>query len=354
LSLERAHRDFLDTRTFASLDGLRAFAVTAVVWHHTTDGLYRDVPLLVHGLVRGFLGVDLFFVISGFLIVTLLLRERCRTGSISLSGFYARRFLRIFPLYYGVLAFVTVVAFARDTPEALLMRADLPWCALYLSNWVPVLTLLSITWSLSAEEQFYLVWPALERFLGRFVTLALALAVVAAGALQLLHAPLHLDALPSFLWQTSFFPILLGVALAHLLNDPRGFAFIGLACAFNGASAIYGAVIVVLAFALPMDDIAGLPRMAIHVAMSLFLASCVVRPNHALRPLLQFAPIARVGVLSYGIYLLHMFARHIAHKLTGDGPLLFPATFAVVVVLAEISYRFYESKFLELKKRFAA
>ena len=83
-----AHQGYLETRVFGSLDGLRAASILAVVWHHT--------PLVYPDLVlsrRGFLGVDLFFIISGFLIVTLLLRERRRSGRISLRGFYVRRFL---------------------------------------------------------------------------------------------------------------------------------------------------------------------------------------------------------------------------------------------------------------------
>ena len=96
------HGEFLARRYFSSLDAFRCGSILAVVWHHTSRasrGSRSD---------RGFLGVDMFFVISGFLIVTLLLRERDRAGAIALGRFYARRALRIFPIYYGMLAALTV------------------------------------------------------------------------------------------------------------------------------------------------------------------------------------------------------------------------------------------------------
>src|ERR1700733_1134905 len=97
---------YLATRTFASLDGLRALAVLGVLWYHTTE----DLPPWP-ALRRGFLGVDFFFIISGFLIVTLLLRERRSSGTISLRNFYTRRSLRIFPAYWTMLLFVACVAY---------------------------------------------------------------------------------------------------------------------------------------------------------------------------------------------------------------------------------------------------
>src|SRR5262245_42024739 len=95
--------EFRSRKTFASLDGIRCLSIVAVIWHHSVVG----VPWLP-GTERGFLGVDMFFVLSGFLIVTLLLRERDKTGAISMREFYARRALRIFPPYYALLAVLTV------------------------------------------------------------------------------------------------------------------------------------------------------------------------------------------------------------------------------------------------------
>src|SRR5579862_611155 len=93
---------FLQTRKFVSLDGLRCASILAVIWHHAT------------GIGKGYLGVEIFFAISGFLITTLLLRERRGFGDISLGDFYARRSLRILPLYYTVLAIYVVLVYATQ------------------------------------------------------------------------------------------------------------------------------------------------------------------------------------------------------------------------------------------------
>ena len=127
--------DYQKSKRFAGLDGLRAISIIAVVWHHTVG------PLQAINFTRfGFLGVDLFFILSGFLIVTLLLREKKKTGDISLKNFYVRRILRIFPLYFGFilgLAFIYYV-FAQESAFGQEFLRDLPWHVLFLANFYPV------------------------------------------------------------------------------------------------------------------------------------------------------------------------------------------------------------------------
>lgn len=91
------HTRYLSQRHFGSLDGLRCLCIIAVLWHHAPVTEVVQQPLLLR---RGFVGVDFFFVLSGFLITTLLLREESSTGRISLRGFYFRRALRILPVYF--------------------------------------------------------------------------------------------------------------------------------------------------------------------------------------------------------------------------------------------------------------
>lgn len=358
-----SYAEFRSRETFGSLDGLRALSIIAVVWHHSPGDswLTRSLP----GSRFGFLGVDLFFVISGFLIVTLLLRERASAGAISLKNFYVRRSLRIFPLYYGlILAFALFYLF-RDDARAIAFRADLPYLLTYLTNWHHAAGMFAITWSLAAEEQFYLVWSAVERFLARFAVAVLA-------GLMLVSQLIHLGAIDGFLhaafgWapdepgmlrETTFMPILLGVALAHALHHRP--AYERLALVLGGRYAAPAVLILLLCAAqfLP-DDIRGWPRLAMHLLMVLLLAAAVLREDHALAGLLRFGPLARIGVVSYGIYLLHhiglgggqrigaVIGMHLPHQNFLVGGLLAWA-------LAELSFRFYERPFLGLKRRFAS
>ncbi len=150
------------------LDGLRALSITLVLVAHLigTRGFYLpDWCLgLVHQFELGILGVRVFFVISGFLITSLLLSELERTGSVSLLRFYFRRTLRIFPPFYLYLA---VIAAATVAGIVAFRDGDLLHAATYTMNYHRDRAWhLGHTWSLSVEEQFYLLWPALFRILG--------------------------------------------------------------------------------------------------------------------------------------------------------------------------------------------
>ena len=125
------HGRYLATTRFPSLDGLRCLAIVPVFWHHCTTGPLAGI------LGRGPLGVDLFFAISGFLITTLLLRERDATGRVAAGAFYARRALRIFPLYYGVLLLYAVNAgfFMPHGEQRAHFLRSLPFFATYTTNW---------------------------------------------------------------------------------------------------------------------------------------------------------------------------------------------------------------------------
>jgi peptidoglycan/LPS O-acetylase OafA/YrhL len=344
-----AHARFLQTRSFGSLDGLRGLSIIAVLWHHTHLG-FPGWPISR----RGFLGVDLFFVISGFLIVTLLLRERHRTGAISLRSFYARRFLRIFPAYYAMLALVAVVAFAFPGNSSAEIRRDLPYALFYVSNMVPMLSMLGITWSLSTEEQFYLVIPTLEKYARG------AMPVILVTGYVLLSLPpfgvLPGVDMPPFFRQTTFGPILLGVMLAHVMHDPRGYAWVWRVLGSPWSPLAAGAL-TLLAVSIPGEDISGWIRIAIHASFVVLVASCVAQERQALRPMLSFRPLARVGLVSYGIYLYHLIAAHGVNKVLARLDVTSQLVHFVVVSLAawgvaELSYRLFETRFLALKDRF--
>lgn len=356
--MSSAYETYRSTKSFGSLDGLRGLAILAVVWHHA--GGAASSTLLAR---RGFLGVDLFFVLSGFLIVTLLLREREARGDINLPHFYARRALRIFPLYYALLALVAVALAMRPGASwAPLFWHKLPYYLAYLANWIPDATLLAVTWSLSAEEQFYLAWPPLEKRLRPRVLLGLLALFIALN--QALNFEVGREVWPPWLvarraqleiLQITFTPIALGVVLAHLLHHRRSFdLFFRL---FRGPFVALAAIGVVWVAAMGRDDLSGLPRLSLQLAIAALLATCVVREDHALAGCLRFAPLGRIGIVSYGMYLLHMFAVGPAEAVVrkvgfGGAPATFAVCGALTYVAAEISFRFYETPWLRWKRRF--
>lgn len=351
-----SYEEFASRRSFASLNGIRCLSIVAVVWHHTVAGCDWQ-PITK----RGFLGVDMFFVLSGFLIVTLLLRERERTQTISLPKFYGRRALRIFPVYYGLLSAMAAALylFARHGATALPFFAELPYYATYTANWIELHSMLAIAWSLAAEEQFYLVWPPIERFAGR-IAVPVLLAVIVVNQLVNLHLLDNfllrhgLDSAVLPMLQATFTPICLGVLLAHVLHSRRGFGLASAAFSRPWTSLLSLALLAGLAD-LPSDDIGGWHRLLIQLAMTMFLCTCVVNEAHLLRRLFTFWPIARIGVISYGIYLFHPIARHAAdlfvRRVVPEWPLaLFATCLTLAAVIADLSYRYFESPFLRIKE----
>ncbi len=360
-NLTQAHKQFLKTRTFGSLNGVRGLCILAVLWHHAPGGLHARI------LERGFLGVDMFFVLSGFLIVTLLLRERDRTGSISLRKFYARRTLRIFPIYYLLLFSVSLYYLLTkpDSPHALGYFADLPFLLTYTSNWVQVQGVtVGIMWSLATEEQFYLGWPLIEKML-RPLGVALLLAAVLVvnqminfGVLDGFFTTIY-GQMPSLpILDATFTPIALGVVLAHFLNAPRTFALLYRLLGHPVSCAVFGGLLLALAALWP-EDISGAGRLFIQLSMMLFLGTLVVREQHWARPLMTFPPLAYLGAISYGLYLYHMWVIHpVRIGFTRLGwPVLSLGFFLVAlagsVVVAGLSFRFIEEPLLRLKARFA-
>lgn len=208
------------------LDGLRALAAVAVVLHHNLwrDGALGEIRAAAH---LGEAGVRLFFVLSGFLITGILLRARGSNGA--LRAFYARRFLRIFPLYY----LVVVAVAAMGQP---LMREELGWNLAYLENFSvaarggfpgpPV----SHLWTLSVEEQFYLLWPLVVLFAPRRALLPVALSTLLVAPASRLALLLGTgNAAAAAVVTTSCLDTLgAGAALAIAGRMPRGVAVPGL------------------------------------------------------------------------------------------------------------------------------
>ena len=360
---DAAFRRYRDVTFFGSLNGVRFLCIIAVMWHHSpAHGAFGDGMRL---LGRGFTGVDFFFVLSGFLITTLLLREEARDGRFSLAGFYRRRLLRIVPVYFLVVTAVSayyVLWKGRDDLAPLV-----PYYYAFLSNFlVNDIPLLTITWSLAVEEQYYLVWPLLLLLLpigrARVVTLVqlIALCVASAGGML---AFLGLEPIRTehALWRfpgSSYGAILIGSLLGVVLHHRRGFVWLYRIAGWRYAPLAAFAGLLVVLNETP-GNLLGWPNLLVHGTMALCLATVVLREDNILRPVLSWSPVARVGEISYGLYLYHLIGLHVANEAIGRldlGPamsaVVVTALFVVIsIAIAEVSYRTFEAYFLRLKTR---
>jgi peptidoglycan/LPS O-acetylase OafA/YrhL len=215
------------------------------------------------------------------------------------------------------------------------------------------------------EEQYYLIWPLILILLPtvsrtRVTILILLVAVCvasASGALHWLglrpietaHAVWHLPA-------TSYAAILIGSLLAVLLHSRRGFTALHALLGWRWSPVMAFAVLVAM-FGLLPANLLGLPYLAVHLTMAICLATLVVREDHALKPFLAWRPVARVGVISYGLYLYHLVGLDVANRIIGRLDLsdtwavwIVTLSYALIsIVIAEISFRTLERYFLSLK-----
>ena len=359
---EAAFGEYRRRRYFGSLDGLRCFCISLVLWHHR-ERIFPDSVDLPTILDRGFTGVDFFFVLSGFLITTLLLREEAREGRFSLAGFYKRRILRIVPVYFLV---VTLAAAWWIGARGQGQWWDLlPYYYAFLANFLQDdIPLLAPTWSLSVEEQYYLVWPLLLlllpvlRWRVQFLLAAIVLIYASAGGLLPRWPAFRSEELDVLLPDPAYGALLMGALTAVILHHPKGFAA---AWALLGrpATPLVLLVLLCLAWQFLPAVLLGWPSLIMHGLMAAILASITIREDHVLSPVLRWPPIARVGVISYGLYLWHLFGLHVgntaAAALGFEGlaanRLAMPIYVASAIVLAELSFRYYESFFLKLRYR---
>ena len=351
--------EYRQRKRFGSLNGLRFLCIAGVLWHHAPAIDFATTSWTV--LKRGFVGVDFFFILSGFLITTLLLRETARDGSFSILNFYWRRILRIVPVYFFVVTAVSVyyVLIRGEAQYAALV----PYYYLFLSNFLTEgIPTLGPLWSLAVEEQYYLVWPLLLMLVPRRMVLPVLVLLIAANVAGIMGSfamlgiiPIETDQLRIALPPATYAPILLGSAVAVLLHNERGFVLLFRLLGHRGAPIFtFAGLLILLQFAPP--DLRGLPNLAIHLMMSACLVTLLLRGTNILTPILSWRPIARVGEISYGIYLYHLIALHIAGVglvqigMGSPWPVLIGYSL-LSIAIAEVSFRTLEAYFRKLKHR---
>lgn len=311
---------------FPALDGLRAVSVTLVMCNHLT----APVPSWVHG----FVGVDVFFVLSGFLITRLLLRERATKGSISLRSFYLRRSFRIVPAYLVTVAvYFAATRAIHDELKIAEFDAALPWLLTFMREYAPPAAgnVLGHAWTLGVEEKFYLLWPLLLIFLFPFrrrdlVVLALvgSAALFVAGTMARAYAALLVG-------------VLLSIATDESTRSPA---------TVRAPPLPWPLVLAALvgAYTLAGSERAFLPMFAVVVAL---LIGVLLLQRSRLRTWLEHPWLVFVGRRSYSMYLVHVLAANAVSKLgpravAGNWLLALAAGFILSLASASILYAFVE------------
>lgn len=345
-------------RYFRALDGVRFIAVGIVLAAHGGVSWFRS----------GGVGVDLFFVLSGFLITSILAAEAAATGALSFRNFYIRRFLRLVPCLVLTCAFVGVWQYVATG------RA--PWTAIavaltYSANWVRAfsdtdLTWLIHCWTLAIEEQFYLLWPLVVLSLQRrvaddrtrgflLVIGALVVAVYRAGMVGI-----YSDERINYGLDTRLDSLMAGAALAYFVRALPASPLSDTASRWLGRCLAPGALLVLLA--IPQIVTWYSPWMGrfgyviVAVASATLLADLVVGRHSLLVRPLSTGPLVYIGRISYGIYLLHLPIYFIVEQQLPAWTLMekLPLKLALTLAAAAASFHLLEQPFLRLKARFEA
>lgn len=342
-----------------ALDGLRAVSVLAVLLYHAGTSW----------MPGGFLGVEVFFVVSGFLITSLLLEERLHDGAIDLRHFWVRRARRLLPALYLLLLFVVVAALTVYRDAAGRLGGDVVAALFYVSNWWNIWLqesyfaqagrppLLRHLWSLAVEEQFYIVFPplfalALRRLrMPRIQTVLIVVSILSAVEMALLFEPYTDPSRVYYGTDTRAAGMLMGALLATFWAPWRSRR-----PAHPDAGRVLDAVGVAAALGLVLfltrvnefDSFIYRGGFLLLDVVCMVLIAVLVHPAASVARLLSFRPLVWIGVRSYAIYLWHWPIFQITRPEL-DIPLKgFPLSvlrFALTIAAAEISFRVVEQPF---------
>ena len=347
-------------RYIHSVDGLRAVAVLAVLLYH----------LGIDWIPGGFLGVDLFFVISGYVITGLILDSIARSGTLDLRAFYLSRIRRLLPALIAMLVFTTLYigVYAPETVRRFI--SDIPFVLTGSMNWALVSRqqdyfesigrppLLQHTWSLAVEAQFYLIWPLVLLFVLRYfgkknISFA-ALAIAVASGITLFAYSIRIDTQESaishvyFGTDTHSIGLFLGSALA-VSWKPQNLSreITKRAQDFIDLIGVFGFLGLLGTFLFINESDPTLYRIAFPLSAIFGCATLisVVHPASRFAPILSARPLIWIGERSYGIYLWHWIVFQLTRPsidLVGDDWALYSLRILIVFALADISLRYIE------------
>ncbi|MGO8994521.1 MAG: acyltransferase family protein [Polyangiaceae bacterium] len=333
-----------------SLDGLRALSISLVLFGHLQGTAHFGRLPRWAQLEYGNIGVRVFFVISGYLITTLLLRELEKSGTISISEFYVRRAFRIFPAFYAYLA---VVAVLGALGVVALRPGDILHASTYTTNYhYDRAWSLGHMWSLAVEEQFYLGWPLLLFLLGKRRGLFVALGVIVLAPVVRV-ATLHLHLGPQAgigeSFQTVADSIAAGCVLACVIGEleasprytafqrSRAFVLVPLFALAVAVVSQHGSTTLSLAFG----------ETCLNLSIALIIHYGIRHPESPAGRVLNLRPLVYVGTLSYSLYLWQQL---FLNRSSTQWFAAFPLNIALAAACAVISFHFVEQPFLRWRE----
>ncbi|WP_293297023.1 acyltransferase [Pedobacter sp. UBA4863] len=346
-------------KTIPSLNGWRAVAVILVLLGHfkmtlnTTSLGYK----ILDQVIFAELGVRIFFVLSGFLITTLLIKEKAKYGKINIRHFFIRRFLRIVPVLWLYLA---VVALLNQLFKFNLTLSHFLGPLLYLNNFnfFPGVWLLGHTWSLAVEEQFYLIWPFIFSFVKNklLLTLFILIATPVLVVLAYVKPDLSNVLLVPFLRPAT--AIFCGAVLAILWS--KDFFNVDIKKHLNWPTLIFVSVIVFLIsnyqhqgkygkLLLPTGD------TIMNLGIAYAITFSLIQQKNNLFRFLNLRLMNTIGLLSYSLYIWQqLFLFPVGSYLNWKAMIPFPLNILLIFIIAYISYTFFEKRFLKLKHQFSS
>jgi peptidoglycan/LPS O-acetylase OafA/YrhL len=354
------------------LDILRFFAFLGVFCHHALPhdmSFYSrlGVPHLLGAVLAsagatGAFGVDLFFALSAYLITELLLREKELLGTLDLKAFYIRRVLRIWPLYFFFLTLAVGMTYFV-AGQQLGWRATLAFSFLSGNWWIvfrgfPSSVVFPL-WSVSIEEQFYLLWPVAARRVKASGMAAIAIAMLLVATLSRFYLVQH-GSTESQIWCNTFArldPIAVGILAAALLRGgaPRWTLTDRAAMLVSGATMLFAAAVVCQVKADPLTT----ARVLVGYPLAALGAVFVLLATLTSQTVLSKSALVYLGKISYGLYVFHVLALMLSDSIVPGGYSRFGLYFlkislalAITIGFAAASFRWIERPFLLLKSRF--
>lgn len=364
---------------FENLDGLRFLCFLSVFFFHSfhTEYAYIKDSKTYHFVKRdlfgnGSLGVNFFFVLSGFLITFLLIEEKKLNGQVNLKNFWIRRILRIWPLFYFCVFFGFVIfPFLKQLFGQVPNETANPFYYLtfinnfdFIKKGLPDASVLGVLWSIAVEEQFYLIWPIIL-FLFPIKKLWIPFAVIM-GINLVFRACYNNYEMHEFHTISCIGDMTIGAIGAWLINMSHTFKDKIINLSKMEISGIYLVFIVIFFF----RDELFIVNPTIRIFERAFIALCILLiileqtfARNSFFKMSNFKTVSKLGVITYGLYCLHFIGILLAITITKKAGIntsiwqVFfidtPLALFFSIIICKLSYKYYETPFLKLKERFA-